>query len=386
MKIVMVHPHDLLYDPWTIRILELARRLQRRGCEIALVHMPRKETPAHPPLRELEEGDPPVYALRPRQQHAASNFALLRSLAAGADVIHLQKCFPAATLPVLWTSRLLNKPLHYDWDDDETAISALVERRALARFHLASYESMTHRFADSITCASGALQARALAAGFDEARLRRLPVGADLERFHPRHRDREILREFGLDPARPTVLYVGQLEGAAHAHRLVEAAPLVLASAPDAQLLLAGGGEQLDDLRRAAAELPARASIRVGGYVASQRVPTLVGAADVCVACFDDVRAARAKSPLKIAEYLAAGKAIVASRVGDAPWMIEGCGLAVTPESAEALAEGILSYLTDPARRARDGERARRRAEDLFNWDRGADTLMELYGIISTRG
>ena len=106
----MVHPHDLWYDPWTIRILELGRGLQRHGHRVTLCHLPRREKPKHPPLRQAQPDDPPVYELLPRQQNFVHNFNLLYRLAQDCDVVHLQKCFAAAALPVLWVCRLQNKP------------------------------------------------------------------------------------------------------------------------------------------------------------------------------------------------------------------------------------------------------------------------------------
>ncbi len=381
MKIVMVHPHDLWRDPWTIRILELARGLQTRGHQVSVCHMPRKE-PKHAPLRQPEPDDPPIFEFQPRQQHVMSNYKLLTDLCADCDVIHLQKCFPAVTLPVLWAARNLNKPIHYDWDDDETAISGLVEKRGLARLHLSAYESLLPHFANSLTYASQAIRERALALGFKSERMFHLPVGADLKRFHPSCGDPETIKQFGLNPDKPIILYVGQLEGAAHPHWLVDAAPLVLEQSPDAQILFVGGGEQLDDLKAHVNASPARKAICVGGYIEHDRVAGLVGSATVCVACFDDDRATRAKSPLKIAEYLAAGRAIVVSDVGDAPWMVKGCGVAVAPESVTALADGIIAYLNDPQKREDDGRRARQRAEQYFNWEHGANILQKTYTIL----
>lgn len=379
MNILMVHPHDLHHDPWTIRILALARELQKRGHSVQICHLPRRDRPIHAPLRLLQNGDPPLHFLKPRQQHFIYNARLIYRLAQSCDVIHLQKCFAAAALPVLWVARLLGKPLHYDWDDDETAIAHIVEKRRFSRWQLAMYESALPRFASTLTYASQAIRERALRLGFPEERMRHVPVGADTDRFTPEKRSKEILRDWNLDPAKLTILYIGQLEGAAHAHLLIQAAPYVLARFPDVQFLIVGGGEQEAALREEAAQSPARDAICMTGYVDSSRIPDIVGAADVCVACFEDNPASRAKSPLKIAEYLAGGKPIVASRVGDAPWMIEGCGLAVDPGDAQAIAKGVLAYAADPKARTIDGPKARQRALQYFTWERGADILLEAY-------
>ena len=381
LKVLMVHPHDLWYDPWTIRILELARGLRRKGYEITLCHLPRRERPSHGPLREPLPGDPPIYDLRPKQMHLYSNFRLLCRLAEKCDLLHLQKCFAAVALPILWVSRLLKKPLHYDWDDNETAISQIVESRGLSRFQLRIYEQTLPHFASTLTYSSQAIRERARAIGFPEERMAHLPVGADTERFVPGLSTREELSEFGLDPEKLTILYIGQLEGAAHAHQLINAAPLVLEKAPQTQFLLAGGGEQLDALRTQVANSPARDSLFLPGYVPHERIPALVSASDICVASFDDIPAARAKSPLKIAEYLASGKPIVASRVGEAPYMIDNCGIAVEPDCVQSLADGILTYALDENRRIADGKRARERAGAHFTWERGVETLVNMYSL-----
>ncbi len=379
MNILMVHPHDIRYDPWTIRILALARCLQDRGHSVQLVHLPRRDAPAHAPLRELCDNDPACHDLKPRQQHVIHNYRLMKRLAVDCDVIHLQKCFAATALPLLWISRLTGKPLHYDWDDDETAISRIVEKRIFSRWQLSIYERMLPNFASTLTYASKAIRDRALKLGFPEERLWHLPVGADINRFTPDNRSKDILKQWNLDPDKLTVLYIGQLEGAAHANLLVDAAPHVIAQHHDIQFLIAGGGEQEDNLRKIVEQSTVRDSIYMTGYVNADVIPELVGAADICIASFEDSAASRAKSPLKIAEYLASGKPVVASRVGEVPWMIQDCGILVDPGDSDAIAQGILQYAANPDRRISDGERARHRALEHFTWDRGADTLIKSY-------
>ena len=376
----MVHPHDLWYDPWTIRPLALARELQSMGHRVTLCHLPRKEKPQSPRIRQPEPGDPSVYELKPRQAHFIHNFRHLYELANDCDIIHLQKCFASVALPVLWVSRLLKKPLHYDWDDNETALAKQVEKRRLSRYQLEVYETMLPRFAHSLTYSSQWIQNRAVELGYPKEKTFHLPVGADVERFHPQcEKATALLQQWGLNPRCQTVLYIGQMEGAAHAHLLIDAAPKVLQHFPNTQFLLVGGGEQLEDVRQTAYASPARETIFLPGYVEQNMVPAIIAASDICVACFEDDEATRAKSPLKIAEYLASGKAIVASLVGEAPYMIGSCGKPVEAGSSAAIADGILYYLQNKEKRAQDGCLARLQAERHFNWRYGAKTLLQAY-------
>ncbi len=379
MKILMVHPHDLWYDPWTVRILQFARELGKRGHSVKLCHLPRKEKPDHDPIRQTSGEDPPIYELKPRQVHLSHNFKLLYRLAKDCDILHLQKCFAAAALPLLWIARCLKKPIHYDWDDDETAIAKKVEVRRLLRFQLAVYEQYLPHFASTLTYSSQAIRQRAVESGFPEQCMWHLPVGADTERFIPGVGRGEDLLEFGLNPEKLTILYIGQMEGAAFADQLFEAAPIVLEKFPDTQFLFAGGGEQLESLRKQAECSEVGHALSIPGYVHSDRIPAIIDMADICVACFDESKATQSKSPLKIAEYMASGKPIVATRIGEVPWMLKDCGVTVEPGSSQALAQGILIYASDPEKRKIDSIHARQRALDLFTWGKNTDILLTAY-------
>ncbi len=378
----MVHPHDLWYDPWTIRILALARGLQQYGHKIHLCHMPRRDRPAHAPLRSPQDDDPPIYDLLPRQKHFIPNLRRLYSLARDCDIIHLQKCFPASALPVLWTSRRLNKPLHYDWDDHETALARIVEARLFTRLQLAVYERNLPHFADSLTYSSHAIREKALQRDFPKERMFHLPVGADTQRFHPDVDGSSERQTWNIPPHAVIILYLGQLEGASHAYRLIEAAPTIVEQVPQAYFFFAGGGEQLEELREKARISPVAHAIHIAGYISYPRIPSLVAMADICVACFDDDDASRCKSPLKIAEYMASGKPIVASRVGDVPWMINNVGITVPPMDTGSLAQGIITYVQNEKRRFRDAQAARKRALQHFTWQAGVKTLCQAYRMI----
>jgi glycosyltransferase involved in cell wall biosynthesis len=91
--------------------------------------------------------------------------------------------------------------------------------------------------------------------------------------------------------------------------------------------------------------------------------------------------------PVVTVETMAAGKALVACRVGGVPESVmDGeTGIIVPRDDVEAFAAGLRDLAGDPARRAAYGEAARQRAQ-LFDWDVIADRYVEVYQAVRGGG
>ena len=390
MRLLMLHPHDPRYCPWTIRIIKLAEALAESGHEPTVV-FPDLEMKIEnlAQLRkqkvwEIPESGPVAYrAILGRDRHLFRNMRQLLRDSGGFDLVHIQKCYPNAVLPGLFVAYLCDLPVHYDWDDNEAAIldslppGELYPFRRLAKY----FERKLPSYVETVTVSSEGIRQMAMRAGVAEKRMFKLPVGADLDNFKPDLSGDEARKWHDLGPAEehPVILYQGQLEGAHHADLFVDAAPRVLEEFPAARFLLVGGGRGQEAHRARAIEHGLADRVIFTGYVKRERVPHYVAAADVVVASFESNAVTRCKSPLKLAEYLAGGKAVVASEVGDVGMMLGDAGVLVQPGDSAALAEGILQLLRDPERRKMLEVRARRRAERIYNWRRGAETLEEAY-------
>ncbi len=75
--------------------------------------------------------------------------------------------------------------------------------------------------------------------------------GIDTEKFSPAVSGARVIAEFGLDPERPILSYVSRMDAdrALVARQLIELAPELERAVPGIQLLIAGGGNVLDELR-----------------------------------------------------------------------------------------------------------------------------------------
>ena len=385
MKILMVHPHDLfdLSEPWTIRIKTLALEFIKRGHEVKLAYFPLSSQN----LKNKEflwQGVPIITLDRRRGINylVKNTFKLYREME-WADIIHFQKCFHYASIPVIIASWLTKKPVHYDWDDWETKIYFYGRPASpMIGIYMWILERALPKFADSVSLSSKRLWELATKEyGVAKARTTMAPVGADCERFNPHNSGDEIRKKYRIDG--PIVLYLGQLHGAQYAELFIHAAQIVVSYHPATMFLVVGGGYRLQELKDLAYRLGMSDKIIFTGFVPHEETPKYIAAADVCVACFENNDITQCKSPLKLAEYLASGKAIVASNVGEVRNMVGGAGILVEPGNHVVLAGAINELLFRPDLRVKMGKIARKRALEKYNWSWTAENLLNIYsGVI----
>jgi len=188
-----------------------------------------------------------------------------------------------------------------------------------------------------------------------------------------------VLRRYGI--RRPYCLFVGNLEPRKNLSRLIEAFGLLRARAvraPDGaaapQLVLAGTrGWLYNGILTDVAAHGETSDIVFTGYVPAADLPALYAGA----ACFVFPSLYEGFG-LPVLEAMAAGTAVVASRVGAIPEVAGDAALLVDARRPVELAEAIESVLTDPTLRARLVARGRARAR-LFTWEAVARQTLAVY-------
>jgi glycosyltransferase involved in cell wall biosynthesis/MoaA/NifB/PqqE/SkfB family radical SAM enzyme len=387
MRVLMIHPHDIYspLEPWTIRITALARSLTDLGHEIKVVYhiADPKQLPGD--LRHRQEFP---FEVIPMIRHMGLGLRKSRemsTLASWADIIHVQKCLSHAALPAAAAAMWHGVPLHYDWDDWEAAIYEESVGQDANWRRINRFERALPGIADTISVASLALREQALALGIAEERIFDAPVGADLHSFECGGDGSAIRDELGIKGQ--VTLYLGQLAGAHAAPLFLEAAALVAQEDTDATFLVVGGGRSLAELREQATRSGIAHRVHFTGAVPHHRVPEYLDLADVAVATLQDSPQAATKSPLKVVEYMAAGKAIVASRVGEAIRFLDDgrVGLLVEPGCAEAIAAKVLLLLGDEHRRSELGALARDHLRRNHTWMHSAASLEQAYQFARSR-
>lgn len=214
-------------------------------------------------------------------------------------------------------------------------------------------------------------------------RTRRLVViheSVDTGKFRPRPEARQLRAQLGVPERAPLIGSLARFQEGKGQPELIRAAEQVVRRRPDARFLIVGDEvDQRGGLRsrfeRLACELGVSHCVFFPGW--RDDIPELLAALDVFVHCPTTFLEGMGAANL---EAMACGIPTVVSRNGGLPdAVLHGVtGFIVPPGDVDALAHAVLELIDDPARAARMGALARRRAQIHFNAARSARRYEEL--------
>lgn len=208
------------------------------------------------------------------------------------------------------------------------------------------------RNADLLLCMVDAARDHLLANGFEDDRIRVVKPGVDTGLFTP-----------GPAPVdEPRVVFTSPLAANKGIDRVLAAMAIVRRSVPEASLVVAGNGPLLPLVQAAAADPTQRVSL--AGNLDAHGVAELLRSAAVFTTAPRPTWKWTEQLGLAYLEAQSCGLPVVTTRCGTNDEAVHEPNLLVQ-DDAEALAEGLLGFLTDPQRRAKVGatNRARMVAE-----------------------
>jgi glycosyltransferase involved in cell wall biosynthesis len=367
-----------------IQTMETCHALSRRGHDVHLVVRPDTHAPARDPFAyyglakstRLVVEPVPVVGPHLARRMAYLVSALWRSAGRGrADIVMTRDLTVASLLLRLPTRPPLVYESHGYAPQVAAALPDLVSTAhapspsKLAR--LAKRESFVWRHADGYVTITNGLASAHNARFGGRARVAVVPDGTRL--VPPGTRPPGPLAPF-------TVAYAGHLYAWKGVDVLLEA----VAQVPDLRCLIIGGHETEPDLGRLRAltsQLRIESRVTFTGLLPPSAVPDALVQADV-LALPNPASAisTHSTSPLKLFEYMSAGKAIVASNLPAIREVLtdERTALLVTPGDPEALAAGLRRLAGDPGLRGRLADAALAAVAE-YSWDRRAERLEALF-------
>jgi len=175
-----------------------------------------------------------------------------------------------------------------------------------------------------------------------------------------------VRADLGLSPDTPVALYTGTFEAYQGLDLLFTAMRVVSARQPRARLVLVGGeAAQVAREQARAREMGVAGAVLFVGQRPAEEIPAFLDAADLLVS----PRSTGTNTPLKIYQYLRAGKPIVATRLLTHTQVLDDGVATLTGATAEEFAAGMLAMFDDRARGARLGENAKRLAETRYTYE-----------------
>jgi starch synthase len=261
-------------------------------------------------------------------------------------------------------------------------------------------EKTAFEAADAVIAVSNGMRRDILRSypALDESRVHTIYNGIDLSAWQPVHDD-DLVRSLGIDPTRPSVVFVGRITRQKGLPYLLRAAAMLPA---DVQLVLCAGApdtpEILAEVEAGVRELAKERSgvVWIDRLLPRNELCAVLTAATtfVCPSVYE---------PLGIVnlEAMACGAAVVGTATGGIPEVVDdgvtgrlvpieqvtdGTGTPVDPDRFVAdLAAALTAVVSDPDAAKAMGEAGRLRAEREFSWDRIGRETIALYRSILAR-
>lgn len=300
------------------------------------------------------------------------------------DLVHTFENRPVALLPALYLHRRQGIPLLSDWCDWFGRGGSVEERpnpllRGLLRPVETFFEEVPRRGADGATVINSVLYQKAISLGVPPQRILLLPNGSNVRDIVPG--DRAAARKrLGLPLDAALIAYTGAIFQR-DARLMAAAFDRVHRARPGTRLLMVGYcNAAIEDL----VQVPG--SVIRSGPISYRGLNDYLAACDLGWLPLSDSGANRGRFPLKFNDFLAAGRAIVATDVGDlGAWMRRESIGRLVPDEPDALAHAVLGLLADDAERERLGRHARQVAEERAAWSRMGEKLEQFYRQVAVQ-
>ncbi len=293
------------------------------------------------------------------------------------DLIHaFAVSQPEAGVPAIAAYLLRRGPIVTDWDDD-WGLGILADHPAPLRMFYDVMERNVIKVGAVTTVVSEHLRNRAMDCGIPEQKIHKITNGANIDDIQPM--DRTTCRmELNIPQGEPVIVSMGHTYYIHKIYFLLDAFREVVKKVPEAKLYLVGG---LDPAEVADYCGDLMNNIIVAGERPFAEIKYYLGAANILALPMDSSIFEISRFPIRIGDYLASGRPIVANAVGEPKAIIEseGCGITSGPEDLEGFTEALCRLLSDPNEADRLGGLARTAAEERYCWQKQAEKLDAVY-------
>ncbi|MCI2105646.1 MAG: polysaccharide pyruvyl transferase CsaB [Intestinimonas sp.] len=218
--------------------------------------------------------------------------------------------------------------------------------------------------------------------GFDPDHIFTIYNGLDFTLHPPAMSRTEYFRSVGLDAGEEEVVagIAARLNPVKDIATLIRGFAKAHETCAHLRLIIAGDGEQMEMLKKLAAELGVQDKVCFAGWVTDTN--TFYQSIDI-----NTLTSLSETFPYALTEGARASLPTISSKVGGVPYLIDHGvnGLLFTPGDADTLAKHLVALASDPTLRKHLGERLHRKAVEEYSLERTVERQLEIYRIILRR-
>jgi glycosyltransferase involved in cell wall biosynthesis len=238
-------------------------------------------------------------------------------------------------------------------------------------------EIATLHLSDTIICPSNVTRDYIASLGLNRKLVTVIPNGVSASDFSPSPlpaRDGRV----------PVLLYIGTLADWQGLDIVIKAMPKILdGQAVQLQIVGRGRSRQRKLLAKQIRKLGIEEHVIVQPAVPHHEIPVLIASADICVAPLglNDRNVTQGACPIKLLEYMAAGRPLLASNMPIVRELVreDMDALLFSPSDSDDLARQVLALLNDFELSKRLAKSASERALTKFTWHESQKKLIKVY-------
>ena len=277
------------------------------------------------------------------------------------DVIVLYSV-PTNGLQTILSSKLSGKPVLFHSFD----VLHRMTGHKLLQPPTWAIERLVYKSVDKVAVISGSLFQYMKKIGVPEGKIILLPPAVSVERFNPMISGGKFRDEIGIDRHDKVALFSGWLYEFSGLDSILISMKKLLEDVPEFKLVVCGDGPLLGKLQSMREELALQESVKLVGRRPFSQMPHIVASADICINPYLPEVRSNFAFPSKIAEYMAAGKAVIATDLpGTRSFLGDGSGAVLVP--TWEFPSSLRKLLLDDETRFELGRASRKYCEETFS-------------------
>jgi glycosyltransferase involved in cell wall biosynthesis len=215
--------------------------------------------------------------------------------------------------------------------------------------------------------------------GVPESRTKFVPFPVDTNLFSPAADSTEVRQKWGLNEQDPVIVFIGTLFPFSGLDGFIRQFPQVLRELPEVKLLIVGDGPQRQELERIIAESDLEKQVIITGFQPYVTMPQYINLATICINPFLISEKTMDIFPAKMVQYVACGKATVATALRGITTYLQGEEHGVVyVNNMEDMAREAVALLKSAKRRQELGNAGLEHIRQTYSYEKIARELEKI--------